>query len=110
VHNKFKKKVIQTNLKKGLLMESKKAQGEMKITGNISYCSQKSWIKSDTIINNILFGKEFDKEKYQKILKVCQLERDLVEIGGEDTEVIIYFKKKDWREWSNNIRWSKTKN
>jgi ATP-binding cassette, subfamily C (CFTR/MRP), member 1 len=76
-----------STLLKGLLSESKKVSGEVKITGDISYCSQKSWIKSDTVFNNILFGKKYNQEKYKKILKVCQLERDLIEIGGDETEI-----------------------
>lgn len=43
---------------------------------------------SDTLKNNILFFKEYDQEKYLKIIKICQLEKDLELLPyGENTEI-----------------------
>jgi ABC-type multidrug transport system fused ATPase/permease subunit len=32
---------------------------------------------NDTIKNNILFGKEYNFEKYEEVIKICELEKDL---------------------------------
>ena len=58
------------------------------INGELSYYSQQPWIISDTLKNNILFFKPFDLEKYLKIIKICQLEKDLELLPyGEETEI-----------------------
>ena len=49
-----------------LLGEVKIHSGTMSINGTISYCSQEPWIFLGTIRENILFGKTFDSEKYNK--------------------------------------------
>ena len=49
-----------------LLGEVKIHSGTMSINGSISYCSQEPWIFLGTIRENILFGKTFDSEKYNK--------------------------------------------
>ena len=58
-----------------LLGEVKIHSGTMSINGSISYCSQEPWIFLGTIRENILFGKTFDSEKYNKgtvsIKKIC---------------------------------------
>ena len=58
------------------------------INGELSYYSQQPWIISDTLKNNILFFKPLDLEKYLKIIKICQLEKDLELLPyGEETEI-----------------------
>jgi ABC-type multidrug transport system fused ATPase/permease subunit len=58
------------------------------INGELSYYSQQPWILSDTIKNNILFFKEYDKKKYKKILSICQLDYDLELLSyGNNTEI-----------------------
>jgi ATP-binding cassette, subfamily C (CFTR/MRP), member 1 len=55
----------------------KKINGQIEIKGNISYCQQQSWIQNATVKENILFGKEFDQDKFYNIIKLCELENDL---------------------------------
>ena len=58
------------------------------INGKISYVSQESWIQNNTIKKNILFFQPFDKEKYEKILNICELYQDLNTFNGGDlTEI-----------------------
>jgi ATP-binding cassette subfamily C (CFTR/MRP) protein 4 len=47
------------------------------VNGKVSYASQEAWTYAGTIKENILFDSEFDKEKYDEVIKVCALERDL---------------------------------
>ena len=54
------------------------------INGNISYTPQTSWIMNETIRNNIIFFNEFNKERYSKILTVCNLIYDLEKLPNGD--------------------------
>ena len=58
------------------------------INGELSYYSQQPWIMTDTFKNNILFFKQFDEEKYKKVISICQLEHDLELLAyGDNTEI-----------------------
>ncbi|KAL1741080.1 hypothetical protein HDZ31DRAFT_46206, partial [Schizophyllum fasciatum] len=54
----------------------------------VAYAAQESWVLSDTIKNNILFGAPWDEDRYKKVLSQCALERDLQLFdAGDNTEV-----------------------
>ncbi|KAE9391369.1 P-loop containing nucleoside triphosphate hydrolase protein [Gymnopus androsaceus JB14] len=54
----------------------------------IAYAAQESWVQNATIKENIVFGSEFNKERYKKVLYQCALERDLELFqAGDETEV-----------------------
>ncbi|KAF8958075.1 multidrug resistance-associated ABC transporter [Flammula alnicola] len=56
--------------------------------GGVAYASQESWVQNETIRDNILFGSEYDEERYRKVIKQCALERDLELFdAGDATEV-----------------------
>ena len=61
---------------------------EINIRGKLSYVAQQGWMQNNTLRNNILFGKQFNKEFYQKVLDACALEPDLKILpGGDSTEI-----------------------
>lgn len=54
----------------------------------IAYCSQSAWLLNDTLRNNILFGTEYDHDRYNAIIDACSLRRDLEILdGGDQTEI-----------------------
>ncbi|KAJ8084456.1 hypothetical protein PM082_003226 [Marasmius tenuissimus] len=54
----------------------------------IAYAAQESWVQNETIRENIVFGSEFDEERYKKVIYQCGLERDLSLFeAGDSTEV-----------------------
>ncbi|QRV86003.1 ABC transporter transmembrane region [Ceratobasidium sp. AG-Ba] len=56
--------------------------------GGIAYAAQEAWIQNETIRNNILFGSEYDEERYNAVISQCALERDLSLFeAGDQTEV-----------------------
>ncbi|RZC19731.1 ABC transporter C family member 3 [Glycine soja] len=57
--------------------EVPKISGTLKICGTKAYVSQSPWIQSGKIEDNILFGKEMDREKYDEVLEACSLTKDL---------------------------------
>lgn len=50
-------------------------KGLINVTGRIAYVSQQPWVFSGTVRSNILFDKEYEKEKYEKVLEVCALKK-----------------------------------
>ncbi|VAI08526.1 unnamed protein product [Triticum turgidum subsp. durum] len=60
-----------------ILGEVPKLSGEVKTCGTMAYVSQTAWIQSGKIQDNILFGKEMDSEKYDRVLEWCSLKKDL---------------------------------
>lgn len=71
-----------------ILGEVPKLSGEVKICGTMAYVSQSAWIQSGKIQDNILFGKEMDSEKYDRVLESCSLKKDLEILPFGDETVI----------------------
>jgi len=56
--------------------------------GFISYCTQSPWVINETLRGNILFGRPYDEERYQKILNACALLDDIAVLpAGDQTEI-----------------------
>ncbi|KAJ2518960.1 Multidrug resistance-associated protein 1, partial [Coemansia sp. RSA 1939] len=47
------------------------------VHGTITFMEQKPWILNDTIRNNILFGRTYDKEHYNQVIEACALAEDI---------------------------------
>ncbi|KAJ7756352.1 P-loop containing nucleoside triphosphate hydrolase protein [Mycena metata] len=56
--------------------------------GGVGYAAQESWVQSATIKENILFGAEFDSQRYRKVLYQCCLEKDLELFAAGDEQVV----------------------
>lgn len=67
--------LFQSSLLSAVLGELPKDKGLINVTGRIAYVSQQPWVFSGTVRSNILFDKEYEKEKYEKVLKVCALKK-----------------------------------
>ncbi|KAF8594046.1 hypothetical protein BDV93DRAFT_529547 [Ceratobasidium sp. AG-I] len=56
--------------------------------GGVAYASQEPWVQNETIQANILFGSEYEQERYEKVLHQCALNQDLeMFAAGDCTEV-----------------------
>lgn len=65
----------------------KRTAGFVDINGSLLLC-ENPWIQNTTVKENILFGEEFDQEKYDSILFACSLESDLEILpAGDQTEI-----------------------
>ena len=61
---------------------------EFNIDGTISYASQTPFIVNATLKENILFYSEYDEERYNQIIKYCELEKDIESFpAGDQTEI-----------------------
>jgi ABC-type multidrug transport system fused ATPase/permease subunit len=71
-----------------ILAEIDKVKGSISRRGTLAYIPQVSWLRSQTIRDNILFETEYDEVRYNNIIKICELESDLEVLpGGDQTEV-----------------------
>jgi len=58
------------------------------LQGSIAYVSQQAWIQNLTLRDNILFGRPFDEERYNKVIEACALQPDLdILPAGDMTEI-----------------------
>ncbi|XP_071848009.1 uncharacterized protein [Apostichopus japonicus] len=53
---------------------------------SVAYVAQQAWIQNDTVKGNVLFGKDLNSTKYEKILQACPLQRDLELLSLEGSE------------------------
>lgn len=75
-----------SSLVAGLLGEMYKYSGSVHAYGSLAYVAQSAWILNDTVRNNILFGREYDKEWYLQVINSCALAPDLkMLIHGDKT-------------------------
>ena len=56
-------------------------KGDRKIQGSVAYVEQDPFIISDTLRANILFGQEYDQQKFERVLKASQMDKDLQLFG-----------------------------
>ncbi|KAJ0987913.1 hypothetical protein J5N97_006269 [Dioscorea zingiberensis] len=71
-----------------ILGEVPRVSGSVKLCGTTAYVAQSPWIQSGRIQDNILFGKEMVREKYDRILEACSLKKDLEILPFGDQTVI----------------------
>ena len=60
-----------------LLGEMSKVHGRVSVSGRIAYVPQTAWIMNTTLKENILFGRDYDKTLYDRVIEACALKHDL---------------------------------
>lgn len=53
----------------------------------LSYCSQQAWLVNDSIRENIIFGSDFDKRRYEDVARACALTQDFEVLKDGDHTV-----------------------
>jgi len=63
-------------------------RGSVSYHGKIAYVPQIPWVFSGTIRENILFGLPFNEERFQQVVHICELTKDLTNFtNGDLTEI-----------------------
>ena len=78
-----------------MMGEVPKTSGVLKLCGTKACVAQSPWTQSGKIAENISFGKEMDRERYEMILDTCYLKKDLEVLSFGDQTVI--------GEWGINL-------
>lgn len=72
-----------------LLGETPIFDGHLKVNTSVSaYCSQASWLKNDTVQNNILGEAQFDLKWYNQVLWACGLIQDIRDFPQGDQAMV----------------------
>ena len=60
-----------SSLLSALLGDMIRVRGEANIEGKIAYVPQQAWMQNATLKNNILFGRNYQKDLYEKVKTLC---------------------------------------
>lgn len=77
-----------SSLLQAILGELPLDSGSIHINGSISYASQEPFVFSASVRQNILFGKEYDRERYNAVVRACALERDFEQFENGDRTIV----------------------
>ncbi|XP_067123925.1 ATP-binding cassette sub-family C member 4-like [Centruroides vittatus] len=66
-----------TSFLMSILGEIPVSSGNVIVKGKIAYASQEAWVFNESIRENILFGEEYQEEKYKTVLHITALEKDI---------------------------------
>ncbi|XP_040284416.1 multidrug resistance-associated protein 5 isoform X2 [Bufo bufo] len=77
-----------TSLISAILGQMTLLEGSIAVNGSFAYVAQQAWILNATLRDNILFGNDYDEERYNTVLSVCCLRPDLAILPNSDlTEI-----------------------
>lgn len=77
-----------SSLAHAFLGEIHKLEGELFVSSPLAYVAQEAWIINATVRDNILFGRPYDKERYDAIVEACALTSDFKLFqAGDMTEI-----------------------
>ncbi|XP_037617804.1 multidrug resistance-associated protein 4-like isoform X2 [Sebastes umbrosus] len=77
-----------SSLLSAILGELPRDTGTLKVKGQLTYAAQQPWVFPGTIRSNILFGRELNPQKYERVLRACALKRDLELLPDGDLTLI----------------------
>ncbi|XP_046891464.1 multidrug resistance-associated protein 5 [Hypomesus transpacificus] len=77
-----------TSLISAILGQMTLLEGSVAVDGDFAYAAQQAWIFNASLRDNILFGKDYEEERYQAVLSACCLRPDLAILPNADlTEI-----------------------
>ena len=54
----------------------------------MAYIPQEAWIQNSTVQENILFGRNMSRRRYDQVVRACALQPDFATlVGGDLTEI-----------------------
>uniref|UniRef100_A0A669B776 ATP-binding cassette sub-family C member 5 n=1 Tax=Oreochromis niloticus TaxID=8128 RepID=A0A669B776_ORENI len=77
-----------TSLVSAILGQMMVLEGSVAVKGRLAYVAQQAWILNATLRDNILFGLQYQEDRYQSVLSACCLRPDLALLPSADlTEI-----------------------
>lgn len=58
-----------------ILGELPLTEGSITVKGKIGYSSQQAWVYNGSLRQNILFGQNYDEDKFKEVTKACALDK-----------------------------------
>ncbi|KAG0366036.1 hypothetical protein BGZ54_005893 [Gamsiella multidivaricata] len=77
-----------SSLLSAIIGEMYKQEGTVNVYGDLAYVPQQAWIVNGSLKDNILFGKPFDQERYDRVIFASGLVPDIEALlAGDQTEI-----------------------
>ena len=73
-----------SSLVQAILGNMVKEHGSFNVGGRISYVPQNPWLQNLSLRDNVLFGEQFDENKYTDVIESCALTLDLQILSNGD--------------------------
>lgn len=80
--------VLQSSLLQAVLGELATTSGELAVRGKVSYACQEPWLFAASIRQNITFGSQFDRRRYDAVVKACALLADFSQLPFGDLTLV----------------------
>ncbi|XP_074520696.1 ATP-binding cassette sub-family C member 4-like [Halichoeres trimaculatus] len=77
-----------SSLLSAILGELPHDSGTLTVKGRVTYAAQQPWVFPGTIRSNILFGKELNQKKYERVINACALKKDMELLPDGDLTLI----------------------
>jgi ABC-type multidrug transport system fused ATPase/permease subunit len=77
-----------SSLLQAILGELTLSSGCINVGGKISYACQEPWVFASTIRQNIVFGRPFDRTRYNRVVLACALETDFKQFQYGDLTLV----------------------
>lgn len=77
-----------TSFLQALLRELPLDTGSISINGSLSYASQEPWVFAGSVRQNILFGQDYDRDRYDAVIKTCALVKDFDQLENGDRTIV----------------------
>lgn len=77
-----------TSFLQALLRELPHESGSIAMCGSVSYASQEPWVFAGSARQNILFGQEMERDRYDGVVKACSLLKDFEQFEFADQTLI----------------------
>ncbi|KAH8336344.1 hypothetical protein KR059_002930 [Drosophila kikkawai] len=71
-----------------LLGELPIIDGGVVIQGDLSYAAQEPWLFTGSVRNNILFGEDYERKRYQEVTRCCALATDFQQLPSGDKTIV----------------------
>ncbi|CAK5271106.1 unnamed protein product [Mycena citricolor] len=77
-----------SSLLQAMIGEMRRTEGTVVFGGSIGYVAQSAWIRNATLGDNITFGQELKPDRFEDVVRACNLEHDLEMLPhGAKTEI-----------------------
>ncbi|CAG9814465.1 unnamed protein product [Phaedon cochleariae] len=77
-----------SSLLQTLLGELEVVSGTIEVNGTVAYASQEPWVFAATVRQNIIFGSDYDKKRYNDVIRACALEKDFSQFPNGDQTIV----------------------
>ncbi|GAA96149.1 uncharacterized protein L969DRAFT_91604 [Mixia osmundae IAM 14324] len=77
-----------SSLLQGLIGEMRRTKGRVTFGGSLGYAAQSAWIQNATLKDNIVFGQEWNEDRYNTAVEAACLQADIDMLpNGDQTEI-----------------------